>query len=132
MFIHSYYVLQIHSHILISKDIVSIFPTSLRSMFLLKKALLDNCTVTLKVIEQQHDICERKVINNVKSCTKCSLHQNLLNLIWPLLFVQTYLNVSMLFSGTLLRIIPNSTNGLGPFFLTIYIGIGDEYKAVWK
>jgi hypothetical protein len=40
------------------KDIVSIFPTSLRSMFLLKKALLDNCTVTLKVIEQQHDICE--------------------------------------------------------------------------
>jgi len=25
-------------------------------MFLLKKALLDNCTVTLKVIEQQHDI----------------------------------------------------------------------------
>jgi len=51
MFIYSYnYVSQIHSHIIISMDIVSIFPVHIA---LNEKALLDDCTtVTLKVIEQ--------------------------------------------------------------------------------
>jgi hypothetical protein len=46
MFIHSYYV----SGIIISKDIVSIFPTT-KVHISLKKALPDDCTVRLKVIE---------------------------------------------------------------------------------
>jgi hypothetical protein len=52
MFIHSYYESQIYGHIHISKDIVSIFQATVRSAFLKKKALSDDCTVTLKVIEQ--------------------------------------------------------------------------------
>jgi hypothetical protein len=56
MFIHSYYVSQIHRHILISKDISSIFPASVLCSFLQKEAMLDYYTVTLKVIKRQRDI----------------------------------------------------------------------------
>jgi hypothetical protein len=49
MFIHSYYVARIHGHIIISKDIVSMCPVHIFSN---KMALLDDCTVTLKVFEQ--------------------------------------------------------------------------------
>ena len=55
MFIHTYYVSQIHCHVIFSKDMVSIFPVHISPN---KKALLDDCTVTLKVIEQQRDIGE--------------------------------------------------------------------------
>jgi hypothetical protein len=73
MFIHSYYVSQIHCHVIFSKDMVSIFPVHISPN---KKALLDDCTVTLKVIEQQRDIGEWTATNNVTSCTKCSLPQS--------------------------------------------------------
>jgi hypothetical protein len=37
MLIHSYYVSRIHGHILISNDIVSIFPANVRSTFIKKR-----------------------------------------------------------------------------------------------
>jgi hypothetical protein len=58
MLIHSYYVSRIHGHFRLNfKDRVSIFPANVLCTFL-KKKLSADCTVTLKVIEQQRDIGE--------------------------------------------------------------------------
>jgi len=55
IFIHSYYVSRIHGHIIISKEIVSVFPVHISPN---KKVLMNDCTVPLKVIKQQRDIGE--------------------------------------------------------------------------
>jgi hypothetical protein len=57
MFIHSDYVSRIRGHILISNDIVSIFPATLRSIF----QKIKHCrtiVITLKVIQQWRDFGE--------------------------------------------------------------------------
>ena len=62
MFIHSSYVSWIHGHILISKDIVSIYPATVRSTFLFKKKRCQAIVVTLKVIDDVKLVKERQQI----------------------------------------------------------------------
>jgi hypothetical protein len=50
MFIHSYYISQIHSHIIISKDVISNI-SGCTVHISPKEVLLDDYIVTLKVIE---------------------------------------------------------------------------------
>lgn len=44
----------------------------------------------------------------------------------------SYLNVSMLFSGTVLLMMPSSMKGLNPDFFTTNLGVGDGYRTVGK
>ena len=69
-FINSYCISRIHGHILISKDIVSIFPLTVRSTFPKKKMRCRKAVKWSNSIEL--DIGEWTSINNVTSCTKCS------------------------------------------------------------
>jgi hypothetical protein len=85
MFIHSYYVLQIHGTIL--SFIISVNCTVHISV---KRVLSTDCAVILKVIEHQHDIVEWTSTNNVTSCTKYNLPQSIVQ-IWSFSFDPCYL-----------------------------------------
>ena len=75
LFIYSYYVSRMHGYVIISSNIW-IFPVIVQFTFLQKK----RCIEKLKVIKRYRDIDDWTETNNVTSCTKCVLSQNIVHI----------------------------------------------------